>query len=121
MVSRTGAGHRNLAARRAFCLDMYVTAIGLWLLLLVVAVFYVRWARHPDSKPVAAYLIFVVVFSAAAFVLFNFFVLLLRAAGFTDALSHPVGSAVFLLAVFLPSFLIARWQLRKPPMGNRRP
>lgn len=100
---------------------MYQSALGLWLLFLAAAAFYVRRARPPDAKPVAAYLIFVTVFTATAFGLFVAFTLALRLSGQAGALSHPVAAALFLLAVFAPAFLAGRWQLRKPPMRRPRP
>lgn len=112
---------RNRRAREALQPDMFGAALGLWLLFLVGAVFYVRRARHPEVKPVAAYLIFVIVFTAVSFVLFGAFAALLQLAGWAGVLATPIGAAVFLIAVFLPALLAARWQLRKPPMGSPRP
>jgi hypothetical protein len=100
---------------------MHEAAFVLWLLLLAGAVFYVRRARHPDSKPIAAYLIFVTVFSVAAFALFTVFAALLEWAGEAALLANPLGAAAFLVAVFLPAFLIGRWQLRRPPLRSPRP
>ena len=37
-----------------------------WIAFLILAIPYVMWAKHPDTKPVAAYLIFATIFSAAA-------------------------------------------------------
>lgn len=100
---------------------MREAALVLWLLFLTGAVFYVRRARHPDSKPVAAYLIFVTVFSVAAFALFTVITVLLEWAGKASLLANPLGAAAFLIAVFLPAFLIGRWQLRRPPLRSPRP
>jgi hypothetical protein len=100
---------------------MYVTALTLWILFLVGIAFYVRRARHPEAKPVAAYLIFVIAFSATAFVLFGALTLLLQLAGQADLLAEPLAAGTFLIAVFLPAFLVGRWQLRKPPMRSRQP
>lgn len=97
---------------------MYATAVILWVLFLVGAVFYTRRARHPDTRPLAAYLIFITVFTVAAFVIFAGGLLLLDAAGEVELLSRPVVAVLFLMVVFVPAFLLGRWQLRKPP---RRP
>lgn len=94
---------------------MYLAALGLWAAFLVAAVFYARTARHPETRPLAAYLIFVIIFTVSSFVLFAAAALLLRGTGQAGALAHPAGAALFLLAVFVPAFVIARWQLRKPP------
>lgn len=93
-------------------------SIAVWLLLLAVLGLYVRRIRHPSQEPLAAYLIFVTVFTVASFGMFVLVGYAVGAAGWTDALERPVPALLFLAAVFLPAFLIARWQTRKPP---RRP
>jgi hypothetical protein len=95
-------------------------AMALWGAIMIAAIFYTQEARHPDAKPLAAYLIFITVFSAAAFVIFSSLTVLLAAAGLTALLDHPLAAAVFLLAVFGPAFLLGRWQLRKPPRRPQR-
>lgn len=95
-------------------------ALVLWGAIMIGAIFYTQDQRHPDSKPLAAYLIFITVFSAAAFVIFSCLTVLLAVAGLTALLDNPLASAVFLLAVFGPAFLLGRWQLRKPPRRPQR-
>jgi hypothetical protein len=94
---------------------MYLLALVVWLAFLVGAIFYTRQARHPQARPLAAYLVFVIVFTVSAFVAFAAITLILQGLGQTGALSHPVGAALFLLIVFVPAFFLGRWQLRKPP------
>lgn len=94
---------------------MTYAALTAWIVLLAAAALYTRRARHPDTPPLAAYLIFVTVFSAAGFFLFAILALLLQSVGLARMLDGPIGAAAFLLAVFVPAFLLARWQLRKPP------
>ena len=74
----------------------------------------------PDVKPLAAFMIFVIVFSVAFCVVFAALTTLLQALGFAEKLVNPAVAILFLLAVFVPAFLVARWQLRKPPRAPRR-
>lgn len=94
---------------------MSFIAVSLWGAFMMAAIFYAQEARHPDAKPLAAYLIFTSVFSLVAFVIFAGLLLLLQGLNLTERLEHPAAAAVFLVAVFLPAFLLGRWQLRKPP------
>jgi hypothetical protein len=99
---------------------MYIVAFVLWAAFLIVAAFYTRRAQNPGAQPLAAYLIFVIVFTVSAFTLFVILIVLLDALGSTGILTNPVAAAVFLIVVFIPAFLIARWQLRKPPRPPQR-
>lgn len=94
---------------------MYSVVLVLWAAFLVAAAFYTRRAQNPGARPLAAYLIFVTVFTVSAFILFMILLVLLDAFGSAGVLTNPVAAAVFLIVVFVPAFLIARWQLRKPP------
>lgn len=100
---------------------MYFAGLALWAGFLVIAFFYTRRARHPKARPLAAYLIFVIVFTVSSFVLFGSLTFLLQALDQASALSDPMAAALFLVVVFVPAFLVARWQLRKPPRRPRRP
>mgnify|MGYP000041247158 FL=1 len=100
---------------------MTYIALVLWGLLMIAAAFYTQRARHPEAKPLAAYLIFITLFSAVTFFLFGSFTFLLEAAGWTGLLESWSGSLFFLATVFLPAFVIARWQLKKPPRRPRMP
>lgn len=100
---------------------MLLVATAFWAAFLVAAIFYTRTVRHPRAQPLAAYLIFVMVFTAGSFVVFATLTLLLRAAERTDTLDDPIAGAIFLALVFVPAFLAARWQLRKPPRRPRVP
>jgi hypothetical protein len=100
---------------------MSFIALALWGAFMTGAIFYTQEARHPDSKPLAAYLIFVTVFSAAAFVVFSGLIALLQILGLAGILSNPGAAMIFLMTVFLPAFFLARWQLRKPPRRGQVP
>jgi hypothetical protein len=98
---------------------MSFISVSLWGAFMMGAIFYTQEARHPETRLLAAYLIFATVFTATAFAAFSTLTLALRAAGLTHVLEHPIAAAAFLAAVFLPAFFLARWQLRKPPRQHR--
>lgn len=100
---------------------MTMIALAIWGVFLIAAVLYTQRERHPSSKPLAAYLIFVTVFSVAAFVIFGAVVFLLQALGYGAVLGNPVVAVIFLILVFAPAFLLGRWQLRKPPRQGPMP
>jgi hypothetical protein len=100
---------------------MYITALVLWALFLIAAIFYTRPARYPKTRPLAAYLIFAAIFTMSSFVLFAVITAVLVALGQSDVLADPIAAAIFLLVVFVPALLIARWQLQKPPHPPERP
>lgn len=93
----------------------------LWIAFLVLAIPYVRRGRHPSARPLAAYLVFVLLFSLCAAALFLAITWLLAGLNRTDWLNHPMGAAIFLALVFAPAFLVARWQLHRPPRQPRTP
>lgn len=94
---------------------MLPTMVTIWAIFLGLAALYVRRARHPQLKPLAAYLIFVMVFTVAAFVLFGVLTYLAEASGWLWVLDRPAGAALFLVLVFAPALALARWQIRRPP------
>ncbi len=100
---------------------MYQWALALWLAFLLLAIPYARQARHPSARPLAAYLLFVTVFSLCSAALYFALTRMLVAFDGGALLSQPAGAAVFLAMVLVPAFLIARWQLRRPPRQPRIP
>lgn len=94
---------------------MLAVFVTIWAIFLVLAALYVYRARHPEQKPLAAYLIFVTVFTAVAFLLFGTLVYLSEVAGWLGALDHPAGAVLFVILVFAPAIALARWQIRRPP------
>lgn len=100
---------------------MYFAGLALWAAFLVAAIFYTRRARHPEARPLATYLIFVVVFTVSSFMIFGALTYLLQAFDQVSVLANPMVAALFLFLVFVPAFLVARWQLRKPPHRPRLP
>jgi Na+-driven multidrug efflux pump len=96
---------------------MSFLAVALWGAFLAGAVFYTQEAGHPEIKALAAYLIFVTVFSVVALAIFGGLTSVLRGLGHSDVLEEPLWVAAFLAAVFLPAFFLARWQIKKAPRG----
>lgn len=100
---------------------MYVTALVVWAVFLAVASLYTSRARNPQTRPLAAYLIFAATFTLSSFVIFAVIIAALSVLGSLQVLTHPIAGALFLVIVFVPALLIARWQLRKPPHPPERP
>lgn len=96
-------------------------AVVMWLILLALALPYVRRAKHPDVKPLAAYMMFVIVFLLVGSLLFLALSWLALEIGLAPALSDPLGALVFLALVFLPAFLTGRWVIRRPPLNRPIP
>jgi hypothetical protein len=85
------------------------------------AIPYVRRIRHPEQKPLAAYLIFLFTFAAAAVMLFSLLAWLASRLGFEPALSNTGPAVLFLALVFVPAIALATWQARKPPWPKGPP
>jgi quinol-cytochrome oxidoreductase complex cytochrome b subunit len=94
---------------------MSFIAVALWGAFMTGAVFYTQEARHPETRPLAAYLIFVTIFSVVVLAIFGGLTSVLRGLGQTDLLEQPLWSGAFLAAIFLPAFFLGRWQIKKPP------
>lgn len=100
---------------------MFIIATIILSLFLLFAALYSSRAKNPEVPRLAAFLIFTTVFAAVSISLFTVLTYLIQRAGQTDVLSEPALTAVFLLIVFIPGFLLARWQIRKPPKPRRMP
>lgn len=100
---------------------MAFLTLGLWVVFLAAAPIYTNRARHPRTRPLAAYLIFVAIFTLTAAVIFAAIVVVLTASGHDQLLAGPFAMAAALVVVFVPAFLVARWQLRKPPAPPEQP
>jgi energy-coupling factor transporter transmembrane protein EcfT len=82
---------------------------------MLLAIPYVRHAKHPRAKLVAAYMVFAILFSVGSIVMYSVLLVLLGRYIGLGFLQHPLGAVIFLTLVFVPAFLLARWQLKKPP------
>jgi hypothetical protein len=98
-----------------------VVAVIIWIAFLLLSVPYVGRVRHPAAKPLAAYFVFVGVFSLVGAALFYALGAAAAYLGLAAALATPIGGAAFLLAVFVPAFVAARWQIRRAPGRPVRP
>lgn len=98
-------------------IDMpYVWILTIWFVIALAAIPYSAAIRNSQQRRLAAYLIFITIFTAAVFILSGLMDWVF--AEWIPALSadRPLGLLVFLLLVFVPAFLLARWQTRKPPI-----
>jgi hypothetical protein len=89
--------------------------------ILAAAIPYTARIRHPDQKPLAAYLIFLTVFVTSAVVLFSLAAWLATRLGLAARLDQPALALVFLVVVFVPAIALATWQAAKPPWKQRGP
>ena len=99
----------------------YWTSLMAGAAILAVAIPYVTRIRHPEQKPLAAYLIFVSVFVTAAVVLYSMLAWLALKLGMESALGNTGPALMFLVLVFVPAIALAGWQARKPPWRQRGP
>jgi hypothetical protein len=99
----------------------YWTSLLAGAAILAVAIPYVTRIRHPEQKPLAAYLIFVSVFVTAAVVLYSLLAWLAVKLGMQAALGNTGAALLFVVLIFLPAIALASWQARKPPWRQRGP
>ena len=99
----------------------YAISIVVGLLLLALAAPYVARIRHPEQKPLGAYLIFVSLFAVTAALLFAALATLAARLGMTAVLENPVAALLFIVLVFAPAIALATWQTRKPPLRRGPP
>ncbi len=96
-------------------MDERLFGLAVWMVVLLLAVPYVRAVKHPATNLLAAWLIFAFVFSVAGAVLFALLSALavaLNAVGWLETLG---GTVLFLALVFAPAFALARWLAARPP------
>ncbi|MBD3669920.1 MAG: hypothetical protein HUJ29_04030 [Gammaproteobacteria bacterium] len=99
----------------------YWISLVIAVVLLVVTYPYAMKIRHPDQKPLAAYFIFVSVFVISVIVIYTLLLQLAEIVGLTAVLNETVPALVFIVLVFVPSILLARWWTRKPPKNQGPP
>lgn len=97
---------------------MYVhelALLALWIVLLGAAVPYTARHRHPRSSPLAAYLVFVGVFSLIAAAIYASLTVLALSLHLGAWLANPAVAVAFAALVFAPAFFAARAVLGRPP------
>ena len=87
----------------------------LWFVALLAFIPYVARARHPESKPLGAYLSFVTIFSLVAYVIFGGILAVDSTNWASLPLESVVAAAVVLIAAFVPAFLAASWMISTRP------
>ena len=93
---------------------------GLWLLVFLAAIPVTRWSRHPDAKPVGAYLLFVIVFTMVAWAAFVFLFSLFSAFGAIDILSGAIGAVLVVAISFTLAFFVALYFIGREPQQAPR-
>jgi len=96
-------------------------AVAAWIVLLLAAWPYVQRVRHPATKMLAAYLVFVSTFSLVAGALFIGLTWLMGLTRIGRAADTPIGMVVFLALIFGVALLSARAYLERPPHQERLP
>lgn len=99
----------------------FTISIAISLVILAAVWPYVARIRHPEQKPLAAYLIFLTLFVTVTVVLFGMLTMFAGELGLARALENPVAAFVLLALVFLPALALATWQARKPPWRRGPP
>jgi hypothetical protein len=94
-----------------------ILALAIWLILLGLALPWVRRAKHPRVRPLAAFLLFSVVSGSLYFAL----LWIALAVGWAPVLAKAPGVLLFLALVFVPAFLFARWMIKRPPLERPPP
>ena len=88
----------------------------LWFVALLAFIPYVARTRHPESKPLGAYLSFVTIFSLVAYGIFGGILALDRTIWSALPLESIVAASVVLVVTFVPAFFAASWMIStKPP------
>jgi len=90
-------------------------------LILLAAAPYVARVKHPEQKPFAAYMVFVMVFAVTAVVLFVALAWLANALGVARELGSAGLAVMLVLLGVVPALILATWQARKPPMRREPP
>lgn len=93
---------------------------GLWLLVLLAAIPVTRRYRHPDAKPIGAYLLFVIVFTMVAWAVVVFLLSLFSSLGAITILSGVAGAVIVIAVSFGLAFLAGLYFIgRKPQQAPR--
>ncbi|MGD8546823.1 MAG: hypothetical protein PVG13_05630 [Thiohalophilus sp.] len=102
-------------------MDNFWSSLIIGVIILTIAIPYVARIRHPEQKPLAAYLIFTSVFVVVAVVLFNLLVFFVAQYKLTEYLDQIGPATLFLVLMFLPAIILASWLARMPPWRQGPP
>ncbi|ESR23438.1 hypothetical protein [Lutibaculum baratangense] len=98
-----------------FATWLWIAFVALWGIALIAFIPHVRRNRHPESRPVGAYLSFVTVFSVAAYLIFGAILAIATGVWPGMPLGNWLAAIIVLLIVFVPSFLLATAMIRRRP------
>jgi hypothetical protein len=88
----------------------------LWFVALLAFIPYVSRIRHPESKPLGAYLSFVTIFSLVAYGIFGGIIAVDSTIWTSLPLESVFAAALVLIVTFVPAFLAGSWMIStKPP------
>ena len=93
-------------------LILATVCLGAWL--------YVQRARHPRTRPLAAYLIFLTVFCTIAVAGYVVIGTVLTVLDRPTLVENPIFGVVLLAATLVPAFVVARRQIRRPSLADDR-
>jgi small basic protein len=96
-------------------MDMWLATLIAIAILAAVAP-YVARIRHPQQRPFAAYMIFVVIFSVTSLLLFLLIGWLADLLGLIPRIGTPGLMLLLVILGLAPAFALATWQARQPPM-----
>jgi len=94
----------------------FIQPTALLLFFLLASAPYVARIRHPEQRPLAAYLLFTIISLSAFLVLFVLVARLLTSLGMAGLLDGPLAAGVYILLLAVPSIALGRWQARKAPV-----
>jgi hypothetical protein len=96
-------------------------ALVIWLILLALAFPMCAGSKHPQVKPLAAFLLFAMLFSVVSGTLYFALLWIVLKVGWAAALANAFWALAFLALVFAPAFLFARWMIKRPPLNRPVP
>lgn len=99
----------------------YTIIIAAAVLIMLMAIPYVAYIRHPTQRPLAAYFIFISVFAVTAALLFKLMTWFAANNDMNAALGDTGPALLFIFLDILPAAALATWLARKPPWKQQGP
>lgn len=100
-------------------MDAPIWGLAGWLAFLLLAIPYALKARHPETKAVAAWTIFVLSFTVIAATIYAVLIIVAASTGIGHWIQTAAGALAFLFLIFAPALILATYIIRRPP--RRRP